>query len=126
MSGICGIGSIVIGEYLGIGIGGNFNIGTALVLHTWILYFEVLSMAKIYLFAFHFYHQLYKKIAHQPAHSKNALLPSSLLKYLQNGSNVILSNKHRYTLSDVWKSSIRSIIDTTVRLRETEREVPDT
>ena len=28
---ICNIGSIDIGEYLGIGIGGNFDIGAALI-----------------------------------------------------------------------------------------------
>ena len=32
VSAICGIGSIGIGEYPGIGIGGNFGIGAALLL----------------------------------------------------------------------------------------------
>ena len=54
--------------------------------------------AKTNFFVIGLYHQLYKKkTVHQTTHSRNALVPSSLLKKLQTGSCAVLSNRHRYT-----------------------------
>ena len=67
--------------------------------YTWIVYFE-LYIAETYLFVNDLHHQLYKnKTAHQPTYSRNAQVPSSLLKNLQYRSCDILSNRQRYAQS---------------------------